>query len=102
MHRQQDSNSHLPLPTEQARGRTDELHTCLHTCLHPAHRLADALDELSGLDPLGYFARPVDEEAIPEYRTVIPDPMVRPTNSPRPQRPPVRLHATVPNRDAQP
>ena len=37
--------------------------------------LSDALDELQALDPLGYFAQPVDDEAIPEYRTVIPDPM---------------------------
>uniref|UniRef100_A0A0D3KNP6 Bromo domain-containing protein n=1 Tax=Emiliania huxleyi (strain CCMP1516) TaxID=280463 RepID=A0A0D3KNP6_EMIH1 len=33
------------------------------------------MDELQALDPLGYFAQPVDDEAIPEYRTVIPDPM---------------------------
>ena len=39
------------------------------------HLLSDALDELQALDPLGYFATPVDEELIPEYRTVIPDPM---------------------------
>ena len=37
--------------------------------------LKDALDELQGLDPLRYFAEPVDEELEPTYRTVIPDPM---------------------------
>jgi len=33
------------------------------------------LDELKALDPLLYFAEPVDEDAEPTYRTIIPDPM---------------------------
>jgi hypothetical protein len=37
--------------------------------------MSDALDELESLDPLGYFGSPVDEELIPEYRSVIPDPI---------------------------
>ena len=37
--------------------------------------LKDALDELQGIDPLRYFAEPVDEDLEPTYRTVIPDPM---------------------------
>ena len=37
--------------------------------------LKDALDEIQGLDPLRYFAEPVDEELEPTYRQVIPDPM---------------------------
>lgn len=35
----------------------------------------DALDELKALDPLLYFAEPVDEDAEPTYRSIIPDPM---------------------------
>ena len=35
----------------------------------------DALDELQALDPLHYFAEPVDEDVEPSYRSVIPDPM---------------------------
>ena len=37
--------------------------------------LKDALDEVQGLDPLRYFADPVDAEAEPTYRIIIPDSM---------------------------
>ena len=62
------ANFHVP-PS----AKVDSCERCASSSLY--WQLRDALDELQGLDPLRYFAEPVDEDQIPEYRTVIPDPM---------------------------
>lgn len=65
--------SHRPLPSSSCLGGYPKTPPARPPFSLPFPCLSPDADQ--ALDPLCYFAEPVDEETEPTYRTVIPDPM---------------------------